>query len=447
VGAEGRHFVRSTDARYDLIQITAVDSFSAQSTGAYVLAESYLYTVEAFGDYLDHLEPDGVLSLVLGDPLYADPGTPPPLTTRIALVAREALARRGLADPTAHIAIAVHARSAGSARGPIVGGLASDPLVKRAPFTAAELASLRDYLEPNGFELYVTPERRDAPLTAHLLAAADHGSLAAALATQPFALEPVSDDRPFFYHVLHWRDVFGRQKIFWFFPGSSVGLIMLLAMLIQSVVVGAALVLLPLRRAGAGALPRGEAAAFLLYLLGLGLGFLLVEISFVQKYVLFLGYPTHSLSVTLFSLLVFAALGSALSRRFWGRPRRFLTGLLTLTIALVVVETLALPPLRDRMLALPLAVRLGVTVLLQLPLGTCLGMFFPTGIQLLQQREYRLVPWAWAVNGVGSVTASVLAVMLGMSIGFSGVAYVAAGVYGVGTLALLRALHGDPVAT
>ena len=80
-------------------------------------------------------------------------------------------------------------------------------------------------------------------------------------------------------------------------------------------------------------------------------------------------------------------------------------------------------------------------------LGVVLGMFFPTGIELLRRHEPRLIPWAWAVNGVGSVAAAVLAVMLGMAIGFSGVAGVAAVIYVVGTGALvLRAFATAPPA-
>ncbi len=445
VAAEGRHFVRASNASYDLIQITAVDTFSAQSTGAYVLAESYLYTVEAFEDFLDHLDDGGLLSVVVGDPLYRGEDVPPPLATRLALVAREALARRGASDPAAHIAIAAQRVPSPFARpgSPITGALRSDLLVTRAPFTHEELASLREFLEPRGFELYLDPERRNEPTTARLLDTPEAG-LETALAQQSFALEPTTDDKPFFYHVLRWQDVFRGAGILWFFPGSTVGQIMLLIMLGQALLVGSALIFLPLRGTGTGALSRREAGAFLIYFMGLGLGFLLVEISFVQKYVLLLGYPTYSLSVTIFSLLVFAALGAWLSQRFWARPRSFLPALLALTVALVVLETLALPALREGMLAASLPARIGVTVLLQLPLGTCLGMYFPTGVHILGSREPRLVPWAWAVNGVGSVVASVLAVILGMAIGFSGVALVAAGVYGVGTLALISTLRAAP---
>jgi hypothetical protein len=70
-----------------------------------------------------------------------------------------------------------------------------------------------------------------------------------------------------------------------------------------------------------------------------------------------------------------------------------------------------------------------------------LGMYFPTGLELLRQREPRLIPWAWAVNGVASVAATVLAVILAMEVGFSNVALIAAGAYAIGTLSLLIALR------
>jgi hypothetical protein len=215
-------------------------------------------------------------------------------------------------------------------------------------------------------------------------------------------------------------------------------------MLAQALLLGGVLIVLPLVGKAGNALGAVATARFLLYFLGLGLGFLLIEISFVQKYVLLLGYPTYSLSVTIFSLLVFAALGAWLSRFGWKRPRVLLATLLGCTVVLVGIEVLALPLVRERFLPAPLPVRIVVTALLQLPLGTCLGMFFPTGIELLRREAPGLVPWAWAVNGIASVASSVLAVILGMAIGFSGVALVAAALYAVGTIALLAVLRDAP---
>ncbi len=441
VPGEGRHFVRSHDERYDIIQISAVDTFSAQTTGAYVLAESYLYTVEAIEDYLAHLSDDGVFSVVLFDFEYRDPGLSPPLATRILLMAKEALARSGVTNPTDHL-VMVGQRIPSPFRSPdnpVVASIVYDVLVKKSPFTMGDLAKLRAFAEPNGFTLRLAPDGTPTdPLSG--LVRATPAELPGLLSAQPFAVEPLIDERPFFYHVLPWGSLLQDATVLWFFPGSSTGQIMLLMMLGQALIFGGALILLPLLRGARGTLPARSTFGFLLYFLGLGLGFLLIEISFVQKYVLLLGYPTYSLSVTIFSLLVFSALGAALSRRGWARPRRFLLGLLVATVTIVAVEVLALPAIREAFLSSSLSVRILLTALLQLPIGLVLGAYFPTGIELLRRCEPRLVPWAWGINGVASVASSVLAVILGMAIGFSGVALLAAGIYAVGTLSLLATL-------
>ena len=437
VAAEGRHYVRSTDRTFDLVQMTGVDTFSAQTTGAYVLAESYLYTVEAFQDYLAKLADGGLLSIVIGDLPPRNPEMPPPLVTRLALVAREALRREGAADPPAHLMmVAKRSRLGGSG-----GSYLENLLVKKEPFRPDEIEQVRSFAREDGFELRLAPAgSSDAALARVVHAPPDR--LGAILDEQAFSVDAVTDDRPFFFNVVRWGTLLAGERSFALFPGSVTGQLVLFLMLAQALLLGGLLILAPLVRGRSGALPWRTSARFLLYFLGLGVGFLLIEISFVQKYVLLLGYPTYSLSVTIFSLLVFASLGSYLSQRAWGRDlRRFLFQLLGVTAALVLAEVLLLPWIRDRSLAAPLWVRIGATVALQLPIGVALGMYFPTGLELLRRRDPRLVPWAWAVNGVGSVAASVLAVLLAMRIGFSGVALVAITSYAIGTLALISTLR------
>jgi hypothetical protein len=431
VAGEGRHFARASGTSFDLVQITAVDTFSAQTTGAYVLAESYLYTVEAFQDYFRRLDDDGMVSVILGDVVQAL--GPPPLVTRLALVARQALERSGVADAGRHILVVTQLQGISSANHSL--------LVKKTPFSEDELARLGAFVEETGFRVDVSPRGESNPLAK--IVHAPSAELPARLAETDLVLEPATDDRPFFFNVLPWRALFSSQRIFWMFPGSSTGLLVLLVMLGQALLLGGLLIVLPLVRRGASSLDVRAAPRFLLYFLGLGLGFMLIEISFVQKYVLLLGYPTYSLSVTIFSLIVSAALGAALCRRGWGRPRRFLRGLLAATVALVAVEVSLLAWVRDAMLGASLALRVATTVALQFPLGFALGMFFPTGLELLRRVEPRLVPWAWAVNGVASVAATVLAVILGIELGFTRVALLAAGIYAVGTLSLVSALPAD----
>jgi hypothetical protein len=428
VAGEGRHFARANGTRYDLVQITAVDTFSAQTTGAYVLAESYLYTVEAFQDYFRRLEDDGMVSVILGDVVQAL--GPPPLVSRLALVAREALERSGVADAGHHLLVVTQVQGISSANHSLI--------VKKTPFTEEELARLEAFARETGFRVDVSPRGESNPLAQ--LVHTPPGELTARLAELEFVLEPATDDRPFFFNVVPWRALFGSQDIYWMFPGSTTGLLVLVMMLGQALLLGGVLIVLPLVKTGRSGLGAAATTRFLLYFLGLGLGFLLIEISFVQKYVLLLGYPTYSLSVTIFSLIVSAALGAAVCRRGWGRPRRFLLGLLATTVALVVLEVGALGFIRDAMLGQSLALRVATTVGLQFPLGFALGMYFPTGLELLRRAEPRLVPWAWAVNGVASVAATVLAVILGIELGFTRVALVAAGIYAIGTLSLVSAL-------
>ena len=448
VAAEGRHYVRSHDDEYDLIQITAVDTFAAQTTGAYVLAESYLYIVEAFEDFLSHLGEDGMLSILIGDHLYNDPAIPTPFSTRLALVARTALEQRGVADPNRHILLSGQSIPFGNPPDEIVSGAWIQSLiVKNSPFSEEEIATLRAFNELNGFQVRLSPDGGAGDPTLESILRAEGPERRRVLDEQIFSMEPITDDRPFFFHVLPWRGVVTDRRIEWTNPGSGTGQIVLAMMLVQALVLGGLLIALPLVRGASHRLPRRTTAGFLLYFLGLGLGFLLIEISFVQKYVLLLGYPTYSLSVTIFSLLLFAAAGAAASRRGWGRPRPFLVLLVSVTLILVALEVVALSWIRDALLSAPLALRIAVTAGLQLPLGFVLGMYFPTGLELLRRREPRLIPWAWAVNGVASVAASVLAVILGMALGFSGVALLAGAIYLVGTLGLLAVLDDDAKAS
>jgi hypothetical protein len=438
VASEGRHYVRSHDEVFDLVQITAVDTFSAQSTGAYVLAESYLYTVEAFQDYLSHLSDDGVLCIVLGDPVFDDPRLPPPLAARLAMIGDQALRNGGVANPADHLLMLSHKRAVPDLS--TAEGYMQALLVKKRPFTPEQVARLVEFGDEMGFELRLGPDGGADPALRSLVHAATPSERQAALAAQPFVVTPSTDDRPFFFNVLPWTSLVTGERIHWMFPGSATGQLMLILMLVQSLIVGSVLILLPLYRTGWGRLPGSETLGFFLYFVSLGLGFLLIEISFVQKYVLILGYPTYSLSVTILALLIFASLGAALCRRGWGNPRRFLRGLLGVTVLLVAAEVAIMPWLRDASLGLSLPLRIAVTVVMQLPLGVALGMFFPTGVELLRRVEPQLIPWAWAINGIASVVATVLAVILGMQIGFSAVAVVAIAIYAIGTSALLAIL-------
>ena len=177
---------------------------------------------------------------------------------------------------------------------------------------------------------------------------------------------------------------------------------------------------------------------FLGYFAALGMGFIFAEISFVQKFILFLGYPTYSLTVMLFSFLTFAGVGAYLSGSLPDDPRQTLPALVGILSGLVLFYVLALPFVFDALLSAPLALRIFVTVLLCAPLGGVLGVFFPYGIRLTSAINLDFVAWAWAINGCLTVVGSVASIIIAMTYGFTTVILLFLVIYWLGAASFVR---------
>jgi hypothetical protein len=232
----------------------------------------------------------------------------------------------------------------------------------------------------------------------------------------------------------------GEKSLIWD-PEDATGERMLMTLLAFAVLFAGVFLLLPLLfvRETWGRVPYKAAAA--VYFAALGLGFMFFEVCLIQKLILFLGYPTYSLTVTLFSLLVFSGIGSLTSRRYAGHRNRALFALLAGIVVMTIFYQFGVAHLVDVFVAAPLGARVALAVLVLAPLGLCLGAFMPIGLSTVARlsehgREY--VAWAWAVNGFFSVVSSVLATILSMSFGFRVVLLLAALIYAIGVLALVR---------
>jgi hypothetical protein len=405
---DGRSFLRHGDHRYDLIEASLVDTWAASSAGAYALTENSLYTADAFVDYLDHLTPDGVVCF---NRWFQNP---PIESLRVVVLAREALARRGVKDPAGHVIVV--RTNPDETTMPSLGSI----LIKASPFTPEEIARMRNYAEEMGFLLPYYPGGPSNDFAALL-----GPRSAETIADYPFDLSTVTDDRPFFFSrvpvIPRLLNQLGLSRSRLGSMPLDLGGRTLLGSVIATALATALLLLAPplanLRRRARSAVSRRRGALWAGYFASLGLGFILIEIVFIQRFSLFLGYPVYSLSVVLFTMLLSSALGSLVSGRFTSRPA--LPGILVILAAVLGLYALALPPALAAARGAAIVPRILIAVAVIAPLGFVMGMPFPSGIRRAGQESKQLVSWAWAVNGGASVFGSTLCVLISMARGFT----------------------------
>lgn len=424
---EGRSALRRLDRKFDHIQLSGTDTYTAGNSGAYVLSESYLYTSEALEEYFDHLTPRGTLGFIR---LAYDP---PREMLRLVAIGLTELRERGVAEPSRHVAVVTHEQQ--HPLDPTLVVRFSACVFSMEPFSEAVLdqLSLADDLWPEHFAHYV-PGRTDGPY-AELAAAIDAGTEEDFYDSYHWDVRPVADDSPFFFNFHHWGALFGgeEEESEWLeLTGGPMGLKILATLLIQTSVLVTLLVILPLfllRREG---LKAPNAGRHLVYFLALGAGFMFLEISTIQRLVLFLGHPTYSLAVTLCSFLLFAGLGSLWAGRYIGREARMLRRIVPLLAVVILVLVLVFEAVLGATLSQPLPMRIVIVMLLLAPMNFLMGMPFPLGLARLKKLEPRLVPWALGVNGGASVVASILCIVVAMESGFRSVSICAIAIYLLG---------------
>jgi hypothetical protein len=405
---DGRSIIASRDRDYDQIHIGFTNTLAANLGAAYALSENHLYTVEAFDEYLDHLKPGGILNVSRP---YRFTGEEALRTTVIAL---ETLRRRGVDDPERHVVTVL---------GRAKNGLFGTVLARLEPFTEGELALIRrlaeerDHARPGEAGVVYAPggpHRRE------------WAGLARAESPEEFCEDYRSnvcaptDDKPFFLNPTRLQDVFEPAPAGATFLSRTPFFVLLSVLGILAVLCALAFALpLALVRS-----PGRPPVPSLLFFAAIGLGFLVLEVVLIQRFVLFLGFPTYALSVVLFSLLVFTGAGAWLSARFTDPPRALVVAL-SAAIVLIGLAAFALQPLLEALIDLPFAARVALSVALLAPVGLALGMAMPIGLRRLSGLHPEGVPWAWSINGVTSVLASVLALVVAINWGFTAATLVA----------------------
>jgi spermidine synthase len=414
---EGRSALMREDRSYDVVQLTGIDTWTALNSGAYVLAENYLYTVEACRTMYDRLTDGGILQVAR---MAAGMET-----IRLMNNMRTALPP----DARAQFAGSVAALKT-------VEGLLA-VLLKKGTFTPEEVDRLERFADDAGIEKIALPGRRLGSEAERFVLAQDHDRF---VAEYPFDVRATTDDWPYFFSFLRWGEA-KQAKEFLDKPTSMVqgNPLFLWYQLLGSALAAAVLILLPmLFRRGTTTASRRGALPLLVYFAGLGIGFIGIEVALIQKFTLLLGQPLYSIVVTLFAILIFTGVGSFASRRLLqGGPRRpwlVPVGILV-WLSLIAAGSSAVV---DACIALPLWARAGVTVLVIAPVAFLLGVPFAHGIAIVEKVNPSFVPWAWAVNGSTTVVGSIATVILSMRFGFSAVLLIAAAIYLVAFAAIDR---------
>jgi hypothetical protein len=256
----------------------------------------------------------------------------------------------------------------------------------------------------------------------------------------PFDVRPVSDDRPFFFFTVQPRDVWqfvlhaSRATADYKINSALPVLFALVAVSIAATIVVLSLPPVLLRHR----LPREPGAIrALLFFLFIGVGYILIQVALIQKFVLFLGHPTYALTVIIFSMLLSSGCGSFASRSLIGSDARRLSGVLLLIAAAILVLSLVVTPIAESGVALPFPVKVLISVALIAPPGFAMGMPFPTGLAMLERKMPASVRWAWAINAASSVMGSAAAMFLAIYLGLQ-VTLMIGGLLYLGALASAR---------
>ena len=411
---DGRAVLASRSTKYDEIHIGFTDTLSADSAQGFALTEANLYTREAFDEYFDHLDPNGILSVSRLTLLVG------PEAVRATVIALAALEHRGVEHPERNVVV-FRSRD-------FLGSEYETVLARPRPWTDAELATLRTLGKERNSEVVFAPH---GPYVSDWKQINAQG-WRTFCHSYTYDVCPSTDDQPFFFNMRRPSSFFSPP------PGAPKNdpvsvLLLTLGILMACALVAFLLPLLLVRRTR-----QPPTSSSLLYFAAIGIGYLLVEIVFVQRFVLFLGFPTYSLSVVLFSQLTFTGVGAYLAPKF-GLTKRTLTVALAAAVVMLGAAAVGLQPLLASLIKQPFSLRLLLSVLLIAPIGLVLGFAMPIGLHRFEALFPSAVPYAWAVNGLASVVSSVLGVAIALFMGFRVATLVAASCYGV---ALLHARIG-----
>jgi len=397
VNAEARSYINHSSDRYDLVQISLIDTWAATAAGGLTLTENRLYTVEAWGDFYRALKPGGLLSVSR----WYEPDHHRGEFYRLVAIAASALQRNGVpaADLPNHV-IALN-----------VGNIVT-VITRPDALTKAQWQGARERLQAQGFKILMGPDIAFDTVTSTLMSGkAD----AAYFASLPQNISPSTDDNPFFFYTARFSDLVGKPVATLTY-NNNAAISMTLMLIVIALGAFAYYVIGPFVRL-ARRMPLSTLTPPVTYFCAIGMGFMLIEISQMQRLMVFLGHPVYGLSVILFTILLFGGIGSTTVGMQYPRPRAVVARIAALLTTLVLAGLLT-PLIATWARSAATDMRILLSVLLLAPPAFCMGMMFPLGLGIWR-RQSELLAFFWSANGITSMLASVLGVALSIEFGIA----------------------------
>ena len=418
---EARNFFeKNGDMQFDLIQASLIDSWAATASGAFVLTENSLYTLEAWKTFFSRLSDKGAITMSR----WYYPKRPGELL-RLVNLAYQTLLESGVKEPAKHIVLV--AVDYLPPEMPIENHFGSGTIVvSKKPFAKDVIDRAKNLADLYGFETLVAGGEEKESVFKDIITP---GKREAFMANYSLDLTPPTDDNPFFFNMLKPSAVIKGMNV------ESEGLLSTNLMAIHNllwliaivVILSLFLIIIPLISKMKTGISKAVFNRYTLYFTALGIGFMLIEISLIQKFAVFLGHPTYSILVVLFTMLLFSGLGSFASKKL--REKVGVKGLFILLILVVATVGSANMFILHLFSSWPIAPRIIYSFCVMALAGFFMGMPFPTGLALLNHKVSDSAPWFWGVNGAASVVSSVVATAISIFYGISATFFVGLACY------------------
>ncbi len=405
--AEGRHFIKSTRQHYNIIVLALPSTKQLQNIDGLASNENFLLTVEAVKDYLKNLTQNGQLIFALHNRWEL---------VRLIVTTLYAFKENGIdnSDAINHFLIL------GSDYAPTI-------VIKKSAYTVDEIKAIAkaagslpaDFPRVTYLPFLNNPVTNEVENVLLQYIKDEQIPLEKLIAKNSSDISPIYDDSPFFYKV--------DKGV----PGDFVKLLAATSVVaLLSIIVPFRKIKLKLKKNKKDK-EKDKILLPLLIFICIGIGFMILEISLFQKFVLYLGSPTIALSILVGSLLVGMGAGSFYGGKIYAQDvvkrLKSISGLIVIIGVLLFVVH---PFILNELLAYGLVIRAIVCFVLLSPFGFLLGIPFPTGIQMLKQNNLvKYIPWMYGVNGIFTVLGSVSAVILSMTFGFTSSFFVGLSMY------------------